>query len=269
MRLRVIVSIMTLVPALGMVVAVGATPPSAYALPSFEMATAAGPLHLTPLALGVRRTDAGFEIDEPRFDRAVDELANVFRTDAVPDHYELADGRVLLKPGRPGVELDTEATKSMLLRALRGSNSNLTLPIRRTAPAPPPDHAIVVALDDFRIDLYRRTDLSEHFPVGIGQLRFPTPPGAYYIRSKARNPSWRNPGSRWARGMPAYLPPGPRNPLGTRALRLDRGALVIHGTPQPWTIGRRSSHGCIRMRRADVEKLFDIVAVGTPVFILT
>jgi L,D-transpeptidase ErfK/SrfK len=68
--------------------------------------------------------------------------------------------------------------------------------------------------------------------------------------------------------MPWYMPPGPRNPLGTRALGLDRGALVIHGTPQPWTVGTRSSHGCIRMRRGDVEKLFDLVPQGTPVFIV-
>jgi lipoprotein-anchoring transpeptidase ErfK/SrfK len=51
-------------------------------------------------------------------------------------------------------------------------------------------------------------------------------------------------------------------------MRLDRGALVIHGTPQPWSIGHRSSHGCIRMRRVDVEHLYDIVPVGTPVFIV-
>jgi L,D-transpeptidase ErfK/SrfK len=68
--------------------------------------------------------------------------------------------------------------------------------------------------------------------------------------------------------MPRYIPPGPRNPLGSRALRLDRGSLVIHGTPQPWTIGRRSSHGCIRMKRADVEQLFELVPQGTPVFIV-
>ena len=68
--------------------------------------------------------------------------------------------------------------------------------------------------------------------------------------------------------MPAYIGPGPRNPLGTRALRLDRGALVIHGTPQPWSIGQRSSHGCIRMRRADIERLYDLVPEQTPVFIV-
>ena len=53
-----------------------------------------------------------------------------------------------------------------------------------------------------------------------------------------------------------------------RAERLDRDAIVIHGTPQPWSVGQRSSHGCIRMYKADVEKLFEIVEVGTPVFIV-
>ena len=120
----------------------------------------------------------------------------------------------------------------------------------------------------FRLDLYEGREHLTHFTVGVGALRFPTPPGAYYVRSKAINPTWRNPGSPWARGMPSYIPPGPRNPLGTRALRLDRGALVIHGTPQPWTIGTRSSHGCIRMKRPDIEKLFEMVPEKTPVFIV-
>jgi L,D-transpeptidase ErfK/SrfK len=68
--------------------------------------------------------------------------------------------------------------------------------------------------------------------------------------------------------MPRYIAPGPRNPLGSRAMRLDRESLVIHGTPQPWSVGHHSSHGCIRMLKADVEELFDTVPIGTPVFIL-
>jgi lipoprotein-anchoring transpeptidase ErfK/SrfK len=43
---------------------------------------------------------------------------------------------------------------------------------------------------------------------------------------------------------------------------------VIHGTPQPWTIGSRASHGCIRLRRPDIEKLYELVPEHTPVFIV-
>jgi lipoprotein-anchoring transpeptidase ErfK/SrfK len=260
---------LTLVPVIAMFVAVLTVPRSASALPVFEFTTAKGPLRVTSADLGVVRGHRGLEIDRLRFDAAIAKLQKVVRQPSTPSRYELKpDHKVLLKKGTVGFELDPVAMREMLLRALQGARSNLKLPTRAVKPAPAPSHAIVVNLRQFRLDLYKGPSHETHFTVGVGALSFPTPPGAYYVRSKAMNPTWRNPGSGWARGMPSYIPPGPRNPLGTRALRLDRGALVIHGTPQPWTIGTRSSHGCIRMKRPDVEKLFDMVPEQTPVFIV-
>jgi lipoprotein-anchoring transpeptidase ErfK/SrfK len=262
-------SLATLVPVVGVFVAVSLTPSSAHALPVFEFASAKGPMRVSAADLGVRQTGHGLVIDDEAFAKAIAMLQARFRRPATPGTYELKpDHRVLLRPGAPGYELDPAGTKQMLLRALRGSRSNLRLPTRAIKAGAAPDHAIVVNLQKFRLDLYNGPALQEHFEVGVGALSFPTPPGAYYVRSKAMNPTWRNPGSSWARGMPAYIGPGPRNPLGTRALRLDRGALVIHGTPQPWSVGHRSSHGCIRMRRADIEHLYDLVPEQTPVFIV-
>lgn len=259
----------TLVPALAAFVAVSMTPSSAHALPTFEFATAKGPLRVTAADLGARKTPDGLKIDDAVFERTLKRLQVEFARHAKPGTYELKpDHSVLLHQGEPGLELDPVGMRQLLLRALRGSRSNLKLPTRSVAPSPTPTNAIVVNLGEFGLDLYRGPKLERHFVVGVGALSFPTPPGAYYVRSKAMNPTWRNPGSRWSRGMPSYIPPGPRNPLGTRALRLDRGALVIHGTPQPWTIGRRSSHGCIRMKRDDIERLFDLVPEKTPVFIV-
>lgn len=258
----------TIAPAGAALAAVSTTPPSASALPAFEIATAGKPVRVSASDLGAKRGPNGLDIDPVRFDHAMAQLSKIFNQPAVPATYELVDNRVHLKAGAAGFELDPAATKAMLLRALRGSRSNLRLPVREVAAPGPPSYAIVVRLDDFMLDLYKGLDIDRNYAVGVGALRFPTPPGAYYIRSKAKNPAWRNPGSAWARGMPGYIAPGPRNPLGTRALRLDRGALVIHGTPQPWTIGSRASHGCIRMKRPDVEQLFDIVPEGTPVFIV-
>lgn len=263
-----LLALATLIPAGGSLAAVSMTPSSANAFPVFEISTSKGPVRIAATELGARRTENGLSLDPKRFAQGVERLGTIFNRPAEPANYELVDDRVHLKAGHVGFELDTEAFKAMLLRALRGSRSGLKLPTRQ-GPAPaPPEFAIVVRLDDFMLDLYRGAGVHENYRVGVGALSFPTPPGVYHIKSKAKNPTWNNPGSAWARSMPRHIGPGPRNPLGTRALRLDRGALVIHGTPQPWTIGQRASHGCIRMKRPDVEQLFDIVPQGTPVFIV-
>ena len=97
-------------------------------------------------------------------------------------------------------------------------------------------------------------------------------PGSYTIGRKARWPSWtptanmieREPGvyEQFADGMPG----GPENPLGARALYLYVGQrdtyLRIHGTPQPWSIGRRASSGCVRMVMAHIIDLYDNVETG-------
>jgi hypothetical protein len=257
-----------LVPAIAALLAVSATPKSAYALPSFQVVTSRGAEQVTAHDLGASRTGHGLRIDSARLRATVDRLAAEFDRPSTVGSYQLVGGRVVLKPGAPGIELDRARTEAMLVRALHGSRSSLHLPIRSEPARPAPTHAIVVNLQQFRLDFYKGSQLVVHFPVGVGQLSFPTPPGAYHIVAKELHPAWRNPGSSWSRGMPSYIPPGPGNPLGTRAMPLDRGALLIHGTPQPWSVGHRASHGCIRLRKADIERLYAMTEVGTPVFII-
>jgi L,D-transpeptidase ErfK/SrfK len=64
------------------------------------------------------------------------------------------------------------------------------------------------------------------------------------------------------------IPPGPGNPLGTRALYLDAPGIRIHGTYSDESIGTYASHGCIRMHISDSEELFGIVPIGTTVLIV-
>ncbi len=68
--------------------------------------------------------------------------------------------------------------------------------------------------------------------------------------------------------MPAYIPPGPTNPLGLRALYLNSPGIRIHGTYKTWTIGTAASHGCMRVANSQIVKLYPLVPVGTPVFII-
>lgn len=127
---------------------------------------------------------------------------------------------------------------------------------------------IIINLSDHKLSLYNREQVLAEFSVACGSPTYPTPIGIWKIVEKQKNPTWYNPGSSWAKSMPPEIPPGPGNPLGTRAMPLNAAGVFIHGTPSPWSIGESVSHGCVRMYTADAEKLFDMVDVGTPVYVI-
>jgi len=104
-------------------------------------------------------------------------------------------------------------------------------------------------------------------PVGIGTDENKSPVGVFRISEKRKNPEWRVPKSIREENpeLPEVVPPGPNNPLGTRAMRLGRTTYLMHGTSKRFGIGMRVSHGCIRMYNKDVEKLFEVVKIGTKV----
>lgn len=115
------------------------------------------------------------------------------------------------------------------------------------------------------------------YPVGIGRMDWLTPLGVSKIVDKKKDPSWTPPQSirndRLANGeppLPDVVPPGPDNPLGRHALRLNitKGSYLIHGTAKPFGVGMRVSAGCVRMYPEDIEALFDKIPVGTPVHII-
>lgn len=90
--------------------------------------------------------------------------------------------------------------------------------------------------------------------------------GAARIDGKYVSPAWAPPDSvkRDHPELPDLIPGGsPRNPMGVRALTLDRDEIAIHGTNRPESIGKAVSYGCIRMSNTDVTDLFQRVAVGT------
>ncbi len=86
-------------------------------------------------------------------------------------------------------------------------------------------------------------------------------------------PSWTpTPGERERLDVPAYVGPGPQNPMGARAMYLYEGnkdtLYRIHGTNQPEYIGQAISSGCIRMTNEDVIDLYKRVKPGTVVVVL-
>lgn len=136
---------------------------------------------------------------------------------------------------------------------------------------------IVVDPDNHFLYLVETRWRARRYGVGVGKAGRSLK-GSAVIKRKAEWPSWRptdnmirrEPGkyARYAKGVPG----GPSNPLGARALYLYRGNrdtyYRIHGTTQPWSIGRSVSNGCIRMINDHVIDLYDRVPMGTKVVII-
>ncbi len=151
---------------------------------------------------------------------------------------------------------------------------NITVPTRFILP-PAQRSGIVVNLAELRLYYFHDGKVLT-FPVGVGREGWGTPVCLTKIVAKTKLPTWNVPESiRTARAqegvhLPKSVPPGPENPLGDYAMRLSvsGGTYLMHGTNDVTGVGRRSSSGCIRMFPEDIEELFALVSVGTPVNII-
>jgi len=173
---------------------------------------------------------------------------------------------VVRKP-RVGIAIDVPASTTRIADAIVTRSLALyALASRRVVPAKTSVGAIIVIdRGNFRLTWYKgKRKLS--FPIAVGQAAYPTPTGDFQVIQKQVNPTWFPPSSPWAAGL-GPVPPGVSNPLGTRWIGTSAPAIGMHGTPSSGTIGSRASHGCVRMYISDVEKLYPLVDIGTPVFI--
>ena len=127
---------------------------------------------------------------------------------------------------------------------------------------------ISIDRSSFRLRLFKRLRRVRTYGIAVGAAGHGTPAGHFRVRGKDWNPAWHVPNSAWAGSLRGKtIPPGdPRNPLRVVFMSLG-GAIGIHGTSEPWSIGTRASHGCIRMRSGDVRNLANRTPVGTPVLI--
>ena len=122
---------------------------------------------------------------------------------------------------------------------------------------PRAERKLLVSLADRKLALVENGSVVKVYDVAVGAKASPTPAGAYQIVNRIPDPTWYGPKQ--------VVQPGKRNPLGTRWMGLSLKGYGIHGTNNPRSIGRMASHGCIRMRNADVEDLFERVNVGDAV----
>ncbi len=153
---------------------------------------------------------------------------------------------------------------------LPGDGTEITLPTEHVLPNTP-RRGIVINLADQRLYYFHGgPDSVTSYPVGIPRSMFDAHMGSTKIVRKRANPSWiPTPDLRKEEpDLPKVIPPGPDNPLGAFALYLGWQYYVIHGTNKPDGVGRRVSHGCIRLYPEDIKALFAAVKIGTPVTIV-
>lgn len=122
---------------------------------------------------------------------------------------------------------------------------------------------IVIETDERRLYLVLEGGKAMKYGIGVGRDGF-TWSGTHRITRKAEWPGWTPPPAMRKRvpDLPAYMPGGPDNPLGARALYIGSTLYRVHGTSEPWSIGQAVSSGCIRLTNEDVTDLYDRVQVG-------
>jgi lipoprotein-anchoring transpeptidase ErfK/SrfK len=107
-------------------------------------------------------------------------------------------------------------------------------------------YRIIIDISDFKLHLLQNNRVIRSFKVGIGMPDNKTPVGEFTIINKAPNPG---------------------GPFGDFWMGLSHPHYGIHGTNNPSSIGKMSSHGCVRMHNEDVRALAAIVPIGTRVTI--
>lgn len=142
-------------------------------------------------------------------------------------------------------------------------------PIQAASPHQAPlvreDTRVVINVPSRMLWVYSGNKIVKYFPVGVGRVGFMTPVGHFNVIRKVQDPGWENP---YKQKGAIRIAPGETNPLGTRWIGFHQkngGEFGIHGTDNPSSVGKFSSHGCVRMRVPDAEVLFDMVDLGTSV----
>jgi L,D-transpeptidase ErfK/SrfK len=154
---------------------------------------------------------------------------------------------------------------------LPGRRTKVNLPKKHLIPHNIDRKGLLINLAEMRMyDFKTDPDNPKTYPLGVGRDGLNTPTGKTKITRKKDGPSWR-PTPRMRKAdpeLPAVVPPGDDNPLGTHALYLGWPQYLIHGTHKPLGVGRRVSSGCIRMYPEDIVKVFENIPVGTQVNVI-
>jgi len=161
---------------------------------------------------------------------------------------------------------------------LPGENTPILLPTQFIIPDVPRE-GIVLNMASKRLFYFPTVPegqpaIVKTYPIGIGRVGWETPLGVTVVVDKAKDPHWyvplsvRQEHAEQGNPLPSVIPPGPENPLGHRVLKLEMPGYLIHGTNQPYGVGMRVSHGCVRLYPENIEYLYELVEVGESVTII-
>ncbi|RLG11173.1 hypothetical protein DRN73_06035 [Candidatus Pacearchaeota archaeon] len=130
------------------------------------------------------------------------------------------------------------------------------------------NNTIIINLPEMRLYYFKNKKFFIA-PIGIGVKNSLIKIDTYTIVRKKKKPYWYPPPSirKEDPTLPKIVPPGPDNPMGEYALYLDKGLYAIHGTNKVYSIGRRCTHGCIRLYPEDIKFLFYNVPLKTKVIV--
>jgi lipoprotein-anchoring transpeptidase ErfK/SrfK len=163
------------------------------------------------------------------------------------NHDERADdeleGAVLvLAMTVPSLAQNSAAQRSVAQRSLKVTEK------RRT------QRVVLVSIADRRLAVMENGNVLAYFPVAVGAVVSPSPTGEFEIVNRVANPAYYHEG--------VVVAASSDSPVGTRWIGLNLKGYGIHGTNAPGSIGRAASHGCIRLRNRDVERLYAMLRVG-------
>jgi lipoprotein-anchoring transpeptidase ErfK/SrfK len=213
----------------------------------------------------------GFAYDDQAIQSFVQQAASDVGVPAVDARIALVDGELVSRKAQEGRELRLGLSIDRIRAALESGSTSVDIPVRVVAPevrTAALGKTIVVDVSDTTLTLLDGLKTEKEYRVATAAPGYVTPVGMWKVINKTENPTWYNPApDGWGAGEPLVIPPGPGNPLGTRALYLNAPGIRIHGTYSSSSIGTHASHGCIRMFISDSEELYPLVPVGTRVII--
>jgi lipoprotein-anchoring transpeptidase ErfK/SrfK len=155
-------------------------------------------------------------------------------------------------------------------KSLATAGETIRVPNVEGSPALPPVAKVVVDKSDAALLLVDAADkVVARFPATMGSSHDPLPLGEWKVNGVSKNPVFNyNPDLFWDADpghSKAKIPPGPNSPVGVVWIDISKEHYGIHGTPEPRTIGRTESHGCVRLTNWDALTVASLVKVGTPV----